>query len=145
MSTIRSQKKYTLLGKLVELHHPEIAQTLLSESSPVETDLSKVENYYRLFCDQNEIGYKELSTEYDHSIVRKLNRTERGNLKRVFIGAMIHLYSPASYKHPKGAVIFTKGLQSTLRKVIGLDHRVMNLLFDQVVAMKRVFEDKVVL
>jgi hypothetical protein len=143
MPTLRSTKKYALLGKLVELHYPSIAGTLMNESAPVEVDQSKVFGFYKTFCDTKGIGYKELSSEYDHTVERKLNRVDRGSLKRIFIASMISIYSPATYQRPGGLVVFAKGLQSTLSRAMCIHPQMIFNICHQVVAMKKVFETDV--
>jgi hypothetical protein len=104
-----TKKDYALLGKLLFQKKPEIAQELLAflpTQAPAETDLSKIPEYFRRFCEVKDIDPKD----YTGSLYKSKKVYER----RIFVAAMVHLYNPEAYLRPIDFIRQHRGLTRAL-------------------------------
>jgi hypothetical protein len=129
-------KRYMLLGKLVEQRHPDLASTLLSEinkSQPTETDMTKIGNFYRVFCHHNSMIKKQP--------YQKGQTTEIMYKRRIFIAVMLHIYSPGTYHQPPEFCSVTKGLTAEITVVLGIARSWVSKLYREVIVMEKVYDD----
>lgn len=137
MQAFSWKKYYHTLGRLVVAKQPEVAHQLLSEYClkvvPSETDYSRMPLLWDRFCFAQ--GIK--SGDY----VGTQRSSSKVDIRRLFIAAMLHLYQPHAYHHPKDSILLKKGFQRRLAETLNLDEGWVNRLIRQVIARERVYEE----
>lgn len=118
-TTKNGYPKFRVIVRMLERLHPDIYDRLVKQNGmtePAETDLSKIPELYTAYLRKNSLMTEDL----DSGRQSGLNRTEKGNARRVFIAAMVQIFSPYSFTM-QPPVMFTTGLISTLARSIGID------------------------
>lgn len=103
-NTSVGKKRYMLIGKLLENRHPDIADRLITEISadrPKENDLSLISGYFKNFC-----YYQNLNPD---DYIGQLKKSDKVEMRRLYVSAMLHLYSPNSFYQPSDFITVPRG------------------------------------
>lgn len=83
---VYSTQTLVRIGREIVKKHPDLATAIIEEiPKPKDTDLSKIPNYFNLYCSLNDIDASSIKGP-----VFKSSFTEK---KKVFIGAMYAIYA----------------------------------------------------
>lgn len=134
MSSTLGKKQYLLLGRLLVLRHPEVANQLLGQISVdhQEADFSRVPEYYQAFCGIVNID----PLEYQGP----LNETTKVDVRRLFVSVMLHLYTPQVYNHPADSIIIRRGFVKAVSGVLLVDPDYMSRFIRQTISMERHYD-----
>jgi hypothetical protein len=118
---------YRFLWRALEKSEPEIAGKILASqirTIPFDRDLNNIPFYFLTFCKINNLDASIISTS---KYCRSTN-----DLKRLFIGCLISIYSPDAFK-----LIDTprKGIASATCNIIGMQRPHISKMIDEAVAM----------
>lgn len=134
MSSTLGKKQYLLLGKLLVLRQPDLAADLLRQISTdhQEKDFSRVPDYYQAFC--------VIAGVDPYEYKGALNCTARVDTRRLFISAMLHLYSPEVYNHPSDCINIRRGFVKAVSEVLDVDADYMSRFIRQTISMEKHYE-----
>jgi hypothetical protein len=82
---------YSLLGKLLVRNEPEVAYRLMAAIAapePLDTDLTKLKDYFLTFCLIQGINSKEYTGA--------LYKSSKIDQRRLFVACMIQIYTPGA-------------------------------------------------
>jgi hypothetical protein len=131
------KKLYHTLGRLVVAKNPSIAEQLIQEYHltiiPQETDYNNIPRLYERFCFIERLCNEEYKGP--------LYKAEKVDRRRVFIGAMLHLFQPHAYHHPNDSILLKKGFQRKLAKAIGIDETWLHRLIKEVIFRETELEE----
>lgn len=133
MSTTVLKRQYYLLGKLVTIFQPDVAQQLLvsyneKNKPPQLTDYHLIEKYFcyynKTFCDP------------------ACTKSERLNEIRYFIAVMLHLYQPQVYYGISvSRELGEPGFVYEIGRITGKSHSRASRLISEVVLFEKVYDD----
>lgn len=132
------KKQYALLGRLLTQKNPELANdyfTTYLEGSPIETDLSHetLAGYFIAFCHIQDIKNPE---QYQGAI----HKTSMVDVRRTFIGVVLHLYCPQVYNQPIEHLNIQRGMVKNLSFLFKMEPINVSRMIREVVTMDRVYE-----
>jgi hypothetical protein len=117
MNAVYNQRQITLIGRLLAYQKPELAEALLvvysQKAEPLETDLSKIKDYFDVFCLIHNLNPQEYKG--------RILSVSKNYYRKLFISTMVRLYHPGIYDLPKCFVLPKTGLSKALSKVIERD------------------------
>lgn len=128
------KKTYTTLGRLLVKKRPEIAEELLAYCQLVgETDLDKIPDFFKRFCEYLHLNPDEYTG--------KLKDPAKQNVRRLFIGAMLHLYNRHAFHQPHTNPVMRSGFVSRLSDCQGVDISRISHVIRQVMLEEKVYDD----
>lgn len=127
------KKQHQLLGKLLVSRHPELAAEFLKQIPPIDTDLGKLPAFLTAFCACKGIEPEEFKGPL---LVRS-----RVELRRIFVGAMVHIFTPQAYHLPPGIMFFTRGFTKALCEQLNINDSYTTRFIRQVVSDEKIYED----
>ena len=136
MSPTLGKMQYLLLGKLLVMRHPEVAQRLLVqiEHDPPLTDLSRIPELYTVFC--------ELINVDPPTFRGPLFSTNKVDIRRLFVSVILHLYNPQVYSHPSNNIIIPhNGFIKTLSEFFHVNRGYMSRFIRETIVMEKVYEE----
>lgn len=136
MSSTLGKKQYLLLGKLLVMRHPDVAEQLLIQiapGDPPERDLSRIPVLYNSFC---------MVVNVDPLKLRgPLRQTTKVDVRRLFISVILHLYSPQVYNQPSDGIIIRHGLVQAVSSLLYVNSAYMSRFIRQTILMEKVYEE----
>lgn len=136
-ATSLGKKNLLLLGKLLISQRPEVAHELLSTygppQSPVEHDVSKIDQIYQSYC--------RIRSIEPHDYTGALYKSSKVDVRRVFIAVVLHIYNPQVFHQPLDSIIVNIGLVKKLSEVFQQDNGNMSKTIRKVIAWERQYED----
>lgn len=149
MHSISSGTDYRLIGKLLLLRMPEVAEDLLKKHNdektrmddvkPLETDHEKIFLYFIQFCMINKKG----PSNYLGYLRDKINIDDR----TAFIAVILKIYSPAVFVASKeffllrGHGIGGNGLIKSISNVLSIDQAHVSRTARKIIVMEKTYED----
>jgi hypothetical protein len=137
MSTNFSKKHYAILGRLVLQKDPETAHKLMSlylpEQQPTETDLSKINSFFTIFCELQDINPEDLRGP--------VYKSWKVDTRRKFVAAMVHLYYPQAFLVPMDSIDAVTGLVKNISIVLKQDMGNTSKMIRQAVIWEGQYED----
>jgi hypothetical protein len=135
VSSTLGKKQYLLLGKLLVMRHPEVADRLLVqiEQDPPEKDLSRIPELYNSFC---------ALVNIDPSTFQgPLHQTHKVDIRRLFVSIILHLYNPQVYHHPNDSIFLRQGLTIALSTLLKINDGHMSRFIRETIMMEKVYEE----
>lgn len=122
------KRGFTMLGRILVKHHPEIARDLLPSlsSEENETDTQLIKYYYTRFCTiRNTNVANPVSPNNKHKFQER----------RTFIGAILKIYAKEVFAHPPSDPLLPKGFSKELSELLGMNkaevsRNIRQILFD---------------
>lgn len=128
--------KYRMIGRILAREHPEMAKQLLDQVTfppPVETDQSKIDHYFSLFCQFRGIDYARFALQ--------LKNSEKVYNQRIFLAAMLHLYMPHLFAIHPDDILMPYGLTVSIATAIGQKKSNVSTWCRQVRLMEKVYDE----
>ena len=118
-----SNKTIHFVGKYVLAKYPAIADEILSKYSekghpPLDTDFENIRFYYLTFC--------KLQAVEPYDLTGHLGTIEKTDLRRLFIGAMVKIYSPETLHQPSEAISIKRGMGRPLSKLFKVSEQIIS-------------------
>jgi hypothetical protein len=129
------KKTYEALGRTLVLKHPGIADELLPYCQVIgETDLGKIPEYYRRFCELQGLNPDDYKGRfYDREKLR---------IRRVFIGVMLHIYNRHIFHQPsKAPPIMRNGFVARLSDFLNINRGGVSQLIRQVIFDEKTYDE----
>lgn len=138
IATVSSPAEYyTLLGKILFQKEPELAQRLLSDyypqKQPLDTDISRIQHYFSSYCAFQNIDPLEYTG--------RLYKSKKVEVRRLFIGAMLHIYNPQVYVQPIDQLILFHGFVRRLAGVLCQNEGNVSKMIREVITWEKNYQD----
>lgn len=126
-----------MLGKLLIQKEPETAKklitTYLPAEQPVETDFSKIGGFFIRFCEIRGID--------PENHVGPSYKSEKVDVRRMFISAMVHLYYPKAFQQPIESIDVVTGLVKNIALVLKQDTGNVSKMIRQAIIWEKQYQD----
>lgn len=126
--------EYGFLGRLLTKVRPDIAKELVAyyyseQPQPLERDLSKITEYFLLYCRLEKLDPEQyIGNLYKSSLV---------DVRRYFIAAMLHMYRPKFFYSLHGPERYRDGLSRKLADILEMDQSFVNKTIKQIVVWQK--------
>jgi hypothetical protein len=137
MQATYSVNQLTLIGKLLAYQKPELADALLTvygqKAEPKECDLSKIVNYFDVFCLIHELTPQEYKG--------RILSANKNYYRKLFISTMVRIYQPGLYDMPKCFILAKTGLSKALYEVLDMDKAEISRIIKENIMWEKTDDD----
>lgn len=135
---ITGKKNFQILGKLLVINRPEIAQELYNSYlqpvvKPVADNHELISSYYSAFCE-----HMQIQIDHCQGALFKRSRVE---IRRTFISCLMRIYNPAAYLQPEDSIINRPGFVKEIAAVLQTGEQRISETIRQAIAQERIYED----
>jgi hypothetical protein len=136
-TTPLGNKQYLLIGRLLHLTNPEKASELLAPyleaPGTIQIDQKRIREFFLHFCSINNI---------DPDAHRgKLSKTNKVDLRRLFISAMLHVYCPQIYGQSIKKLKMPKGMVNSLSRELQVDPPLVSIIIRETIMHEKIYDE----
>jgi hypothetical protein len=131
------RKQYILLGRLVASRYPGIADELLTplnEQEARDSDLSRLASYFISFFELQSFNPEDYRGPSQKN-------SFQSEMRRVFVGVMLHYYCPTVFKHNKDISCLPYGFVRSLSRVLNIGQASSSRLIQEVIVLHRAYDE----
>ncbi len=133
-----SRKYHPLIGKLLLIQNPQLAERLITEyqsqfRKPTFQEYTQIECQFAAFC--------RIIGEDSAQVKGAQYKRAKVDQQRLFVGAIIALYAPHLFQPSERNVLVPKGLGKAISSAIDQDNGNVSRMIQQVITMEKVYKE----
>lgn len=133
-----TKRQYRFIGKELARLNPDQALAILNGHIPAgvnaeEKDPTRISLFLSRFCD--------IYGQNRESFVGSLRKPNKVEVRRIFIGAMVHLFNPMVFNQSPDNLLFSFRFTRTLAETLHLDEGNISKSIREVITRKKVYTD----